>query len=134
LLKFDGTSLTTVVTGSDIAPSSGGATYGRLITGIGYNDNGDVSFTAPLSTNIGALFIIPGGGGAVRLAAAGDAAPGTLFTFGAITGLGMNAGGEVLFRATLTGAPPNTQGLFVASTGGVRKAMVSGEPAVPSGT
>ncbi|HKP37368.1 MAG TPA: PKD domain-containing protein [Pyrinomonadaceae bacterium] len=133
LLKFDGTSLTAVVTGSDTAPSSGGATYGRLITGIGFNDNGDVSFTAPLSNNIGALFIIPGGGSAVRLAAAGDGAPGTVYTFGTITGLGMNAGGEVLFRSTLTGAPPNTQGLFVASTSGVRKVMVSGEAAPPSG-
>src|SRR6185503_9757609 len=103
ILKFDGTSLTPVVTGADTAPGSGGALYERNISLSGFNDAGDVAFTAPLTTNQQALFIIPGGGSAVRVAGVGDAAPGTAGTFSSFTPVSLNNVGEVLFRANIVG-------------------------------
>jgi len=151
LLTYDGTSVQLVVSSSDIAPGTGGKTYGLAITPVGINDNGVIAFITNLLPIPGigvaqrTLFMVPSGGGtAVRVLGAGDAAPGT----GTISSLQnpsgfnpVNALGEVLVpcvvQQSVGGRHP---GFFVGSVAGgvanVQRVVVGGDAAPPptSGT
>jgi hypothetical protein len=68
---------TTVVTDTTVAPAPVSVPYGATLTPVGYNDNGDVAYTAaPIDPNVGAiiLFMIPAGGPAERIFGVGDTA------------------------------------------------------------
>jgi hypothetical protein len=137
IIKWDGASLTTLVTGLDTDPVSG-KTYGRFSSG-GLNDRGDVAFTAPLvqaPVAVGVpgnptLFIIPAGGAPVRIVGLGDQAPGTNGgTFAGRLSFGrLNNRGEKLLTGTITMPDGSSRsGLFVASIAdGVRKIVVPGD-------
>jgi hypothetical protein len=83
LMKFDGTTLSTLVTGDEVAPGSGGATFDRSFNLWGLNDSGDIAFTAfpgsgtPGNSAVSALFIKPASGAPVRVVGTGDHFPGS---------------------------------------------------------
>src|SRR5436190_7478518 len=145
ILVDDGGNLQKIITAAEIAPGTGGLIYGRNIALGGFNNSGDIAFTAPL-TPLGSLaavpaqttlFISPNGGPAVRIAGPGDVAPGT---GGTLTGIALaqgsyslNNAGEVIFRAQIVGGSGGF-GLFVGSTGGVRKVVANGDPIPGGGT
>src|SRR5271169_2525115 len=57
----------TVASSDDIAPGSGGVTYGSALMVGGINDSGDVSFAAvPTGKTATTFYIVPSGGAAVR--------------------------------------------------------------------
>jgi hypothetical protein len=140
LFSFDGTTLERLVAGDDPAPGSGGANFERQISLIGLNDSGDIAFTAPLvplASGLPAqttLYIKPNGASPVRLIGLGDTAPNTGGgTFSSLGAMNFNNAGECLFRANIDGGSGG-QGLFVASTSGVRKVVSAGDPRPEGGT
>jgi hypothetical protein len=113
IFKFDGTTLTQLVSGADLAPGGGGAPFGRNITVGDLNDSGDVAFTVPLlaagsaGTSQTTLYVKPGGGGApVRVAGVGDVAPstggGTLINFNLLS---FNNLGDICITRTAAAVP-----------------------------
>jgi hypothetical protein len=139
---YDGVSLRKVAAGPDPAPGGNGATYERAIGLVGFNDAGDVAFTAPLApTNAGipgntTLYIVPAGGSALRVAGLGDLAPGLTHgeTFSVLSTKTLNNLGDVLFAANLAGGLGGT-GLFVATkNGALRKVVANGDPDPRGGT
>jgi hypothetical protein len=153
IFTYDGTSFAKVVLGTDRAPGSGGAMFGRSLGFSGLNDAGDVAFTAPLipvGSPTGTLanttiYIARARGAAVlRIAGPGDEAPGTgggsisfpvqgLPSPNPIGVLGFNNRGEVLFRAAITGGSGGF-GVFVGWADGVRKIVAHGDPNPAGGT
>jgi hypothetical protein len=148
ILTLDGATLRTVVTGLQTAPGIDGATFQRSISLIGLNDSGVIAFSSGLvASNIPGtqvpvparttLFIVPAGGSgdsALRMVGLGDEAPDG-GTFAAITGLGFNNKGEILFQATIAdGTRPS--GLFIGAVvvvdgvpvPTVRKVVAVGDP------
>ncbi len=76
LLTFDGTNVRTIISSGDVAPGSGGGTYGTSIIPGSINDNGDIDFGAvPTGKSAITYFIVPAGGNAVRVLALDDAPP-----------------------------------------------------------
>jgi hypothetical protein len=73
LLTYDGTNYHTVVSSGDIAPGSGGATYGFDLVPGSINDNGDVNFAAVVGSTT--FYIVPVGKPAVRIVGLGDTPP-----------------------------------------------------------
>jgi len=124
---FDGTSLQRIVAGNDPAPGGGGASPVNL-TLKGFNDSGDVAFTAPLSgSGQTILYIVPAGGAPVRVVGLGDTAPATSGgTFSSLTPLGFNNLGEELFRSNIAGGSGGS-GLFIGDITGVRKVVANGD-------
>jgi len=143
LETYDGTTLHTVVLSTDIAPNTGGKTYGPQIFPIGIDDNGDVAFVAsltPFGTGTGViqrtLFIVPSGGSAVRVVGEGDAVAAPAGTISTIrTPNAINALGQVLIHCRIQqtgGGSPNA--LFVGSaTGGLQKVVAGGDSAPGGG-
>jgi Tol biopolymer transport system component len=135
ILVYDGSSLTPIINSTDVAPNSGGATYGRTITLGGLNNSGDIAFTA-IPNGVTTLYIVPNGGASVRIAGPGDTAPGTGGTLNNIAlANGANSlsdnSGEVAFTAQIVGGSGGF-GVFVGSTTGVRKVVANGD-AIPGG-
>jgi hypothetical protein len=132
ILAFDGTTLTTVVTGQDTAPGTGGATYGPTMTLVGMNSAGDVVAGSTLlptgSTNppLPSVFLIPAAGSAARVAGPGDPSPGTGGTFSAATGVALDNGGQVLLHASIAGGS-GASGIFVWQGGVLRKVVADGD-------
>lgn len=140
LFSFDGTTLERLVAGDDPAPGSVGANFERQISLIGLNDSGDIAFTAPLvpvASGLPAqttLYIKPNGASPVRLVGLGDTAPNTGGgTFSSLGAMNFNSAGECLFRSNIDGGSGG-QGLFVATTSGVRKVVSTGDPRPEGGT
>ena len=76
LLTFDGTNFRSLVSSGEVAPGSGGATYGASITPGSIDDNGDVDFAAiPTANSALTYYIVPSGGLAVRVASLSDLPP-----------------------------------------------------------
>ncbi|MGH9523838.1 MAG: DUF7453 family protein [Terriglobales bacterium] len=109
---YDGNSVQLLVRPSDVAPGTGGDLYGPSISPVGFDGAGDVAFTAILAvptdpySNLATptLLIKPYGGAVVRVAGAGDIAPGTGGgTIGPIGNMSMNASGTILFRTNING-------------------------------
>ena len=135
ILFYNGSTITPIINSTDVAPNSGGATYGRTLTLGGLNNSGDVGFTA-IPNGATTLYILPNGGSSVRIAGPGDAAPGTGGTFTNIAlANGANSlsdnSGEVVFTAQIVGGSGGF-GVFVGSTSGVRKVVANGD-AIPGG-
>jgi Tol biopolymer transport system component len=135
ILLYNGSSLTPVINSTDVAPNSGGATYGQAITLGGLNNGGDLAFTAS-PNGVTTLYVLPNGGSSVRVARGGDAAPGTSGTFANIVlANGANSlandSGEIVFTAQIVGGAGGF-GVFVGSTTGVRKVVANGD-AIPGG-
>jgi hypothetical protein len=130
LLLFDGTSVRTLVLGSDIAPDSGGARYERGITVVELTDTGDVYFTAtlvPTGQALPTLFRKPAGGSVQRLVGAGDTAPDTNGgTFASLTVAGVTPGGEVLFLSSIDGGTGGS-GYFLLTSDGLQKVASMGD-------
>jgi hypothetical protein len=139
VLTFDGTTLRTLVTGLDTAPGTGGAHYERTITLVDVNAGGDVLIGATLVPTGSAVapsptvFLLPAGGGSVRVAGPGTASPGTGGTFTNATGSGINASGQVLLNAAITGGS-GASGLFVWESGTLRKVAATGDASPAGGT
>jgi len=77
LLTYDGTNYHTVVSSNDIAPGSGGATYGFNLVPGSINDSGDVNFAAvPTGIESTTYYIFPSGAqAAVRIVGLNDNPP-----------------------------------------------------------
>ena len=140
ILGYDGSAFRTIANSFDTAPGAGGLPFGRAMSLIGLNDPGDTAFTAPLvpygSTSAAqtTIFIARAAGSIVRIAGPGDSAPGTGGgTLDQISALAFNNSGEVVFTAAVTGGSGGW-GLFVVSTGGIRKIVANGDPDLASGT
>ena len=106
ILTFDGTTLRTIAKGTDVAPDSGGATFGYTgFTLGGLNDAGDLLLGSTLvasGTGTPTLFIVHAGGAPIRIAGPGDAAPDTGGgVFSSALAKGLNSAGDVLFSAWL---------------------------------
>lgn len=134
IFTYDESSLQQIVASTDLAPGGGGAKFERAINLFGLNDSGTLCFTAPLvpvSSGLPAqttAYIVPNGGAPIRLVGLGDTAPGTGGgTFGSVAPVTFNNAGELMFRAAINGGPGGI-GVFVASTAGVRKVVVPGDP------
>jgi hypothetical protein len=130
----DGSGFHVVADSADIAPGTGGRTFGRGLTRAAFNDAGQVGILATLVAVTGTqppentLFLTTVGGPTVRIAGQGDPAPGT--GGGNLTSIGssgMNAAGELLFTAVVDGGSGG-RGLFMGSTAGVRKVVSHGDP------
>jgi hypothetical protein len=140
ILTYNGSTFHTIACSTDVAPGTGGAVFGRTLTLIGINDAGDVAFTSSLanapsintSLALPTLFIAPAGGAPVRLIGKGDAGPGTGGTLASPGARSLNNRGEVVFASAISGGNGGN-GIFVASTAGVRKVVATGD-AFPGGT
>ncbi len=76
LLTGTGPTYSIVATSDDIAPGSGGATYGTGLLPGSINDEGDVYFVAvPTGKTATTYYIVPSGGSAVRVVALDDPPP-----------------------------------------------------------
>jgi hypothetical protein len=79
LLTYNGASYRTLVKTGDVAPGSGGSTFGLLLTPGSINDAGDINFSAvPIGKSASTLYIIPFGGAPVRIVAFDDIPPASL--------------------------------------------------------
>jgi hypothetical protein len=140
LMTFDGASLAKVAFASDPAPGAGTA-FGVGMILIGINASAAVAFSAPLMpigsnsvTLTTTLYIGAAGATPVRVAGVGDVAPETGGgTFSAMSGLGFNDAGAILFRATISGGTGG-YGLFVGTTTGTRKVVATGDLDPTGGT
>ena len=136
---YNGASLVNVVDGTDTAPNSGGANFGRGLRLAALSNNGSVAVTSPLvvepssGTIPMAVFIVPGGGGPVRIAGPGDPAPGTATTFTSvgIAAFNFNANGELLIGGSFAAGG---SGMFVGTTTTLRKVVAIGDPNPTGGT
>ena len=140
VIRKDGPTFHTVAFSDDIAPGTGGKTYGNNTTmaSIGFNAAGDTAFRAGLVTAMlpavlpqTTIFLAPATGPTVRLAGYGDPAPNTLGTFDEIATRGFSEGSEALFMAKLSSGGPGFgygYGWFIASRTGVRKVVANNDP------
>lgn len=145
IFTYDGVSLRKVALGTETAPDSGGVMFGRGIGLAGFNDKGDVAFTAPLIP-VGSpwgtlanttIFIAPAGKQPIRIAGPGDMLPDTGGTISypvqgvpgpnPIAVSGFNNFGEVLFTAAITGGPGGF-GVFAGSVARIRKIVANDDP------
>ncbi len=122
---------TLIAKDTDTAPAPVSLAYGATLIPQGYNDNGDVAFTAaPVNssgTNPMILFGIPFGGTANRIVAVGDTAatPATgSYSFDMNFISRLNNQGQILFAASTlgTGATPGTN-LYAANISGTVTAV-----------
>lgn len=127
LMEFDGTTLSTLVTGDEVAPGSGGATFDRSFNLWGLNDNGDIAFTAfpgsgtPGNTAVSALFIKPASGAPIRVVGTGDQFPGSsrrLTNIVQPVGSNLMNSGEIHLGTNLN--ETGYLGILVGSVNGVR--------------
>ena len=138
---YDGLQFQRIAYTNETAPGTGGRPYGRYIELRGFNDAGQVAFTAPLvqlNTEVAqsTLYLATAGSTPVRIAGPGDDAPETNGgKFGVVGGVSLNSAGEVLFSAPVVGGQGGN-GLFVWSPSGMRKVVSHGDALPPplSGT
>jgi hypothetical protein len=135
IVIWNGASLVNVVDGTDIAPNSGGALFGRSLTLRRLNDAGSIVVTIPApvpqpnSQQI-VIFLVPNGGAPVRIAGVGDPAPGTAATFVGLEVRGFNSNSAVLVQGNFGSG----SGLFIGTTTDFGKILVSGDPNPLGGT
>lgn len=125
-----------------LAPSAGGALF-LAFGGPVINATGELAFTATLKNPPGTSNLVSGtnstaiyttaGGGLTLVARAGSSAPGTAFSFAALSSAPVliSDRGDVVFQGSLVGAPNNADtGIWSLSPGGtLRKVFLEGDPA-----
>lgn len=135
---YQGGSGSALVLVGDVAPSTGGATYDVLISWA-INDDADVAFVSRLagaSSAAGIFTQIAGSDARVELD--GDPAPaGVGGTYGSFSGVpaSINASGDVLFRAAISGGAA-AAGIFRHAAGTTTEVVLAGDaaPAITGGT
>lgn len=137
IVFYNGASLVNVVDGTNVAPNSGGARFGRGLTLRLLNDAGGVVVTIPApgfqpDPDEIIVFLVPNGGAPVRIAGVGDPAPGTTKTFFGLTVRGFNSSGEVHVQGRLDDFAES--GEFIGTTTVFRKVVAAGDPNPLGGT
>jgi hypothetical protein len=153
LMTYDGANFKILVSSDDIAPGSGGATYGGSLRIGGINDHGDVSFstlalnttitsTGTQVTEVSTFYILPSGATtAVRVAGTNDPPPPACTWCSVPTGPSIPGNPFALFAPPINSAGQIlisfAGGLFIGSKDGLIVVPLAssgscGPPATPS--
>ena len=124
----DGFSSSVYARAGDAAPGTGGGTFNGTFTAGGINASGGIAFRADTTTG-GGIFRADGPGAVASIARTNDAAPGGGTFTGFSSGARVNASGQVLLYANVTGA----NGLFRGSSSGSLAAVARTGGFAPDG-
>ncbi|HEV2522675.1 MAG TPA: hypothetical protein VGT24_09880 [Candidatus Acidoferrales bacterium] len=159
ILIYNGSAYQTIATSDQVAPGTGGKTFGVPLKLYGLNDNNDIAFITPLTPFFSGtgvqqttLFLAPAAGTPVRIAGENDSVPGTpggvlitggfnRFGFNALGGRTnrlVNSAGQVIFETGVLVGGVQQRGLFLGvvsgGTGSFQAIAVSGNAKPGGGT